>query len=73
MDQRGLEFVIKATTPEEMQVEIVKWLRNQSTIYTSQARLSERKTIKNIKLAASAAYADAANFIERLKIENDKL
>jgi len=65
-----LKYVMCVLTPEDCRREIVKWLREQSTQISSQARIANRVKEKHTLLAKSIAYHEAANFIERIVIES---
>lgn len=66
-------FVIKASTPEAMRSEIVKWLKQQASNHriASCKMASMRK--KDIELAIAATYEDAAKFLENCTVENSSL
>lgn len=63
-----MTFTIKASTPEAMRDEIVKWLKRNASnhrIKQNQARLvGTRKQEQTI----AGAYQEAAEFIERIEI-----
>lgn len=62
-------FVIKASTPEAMRDEIVKWLNQQASNHriASCKMASVRK--KDIELARATTYEGAAKFLENCNVE----
>lgn len=62
-------FVIKASTPEAMRDEIVKWLNQQASNHriASCKMASVRK--KEIELARAGAYEGAATFLKGCTVE----
>lgn len=62
-------FVIKASTPEAMRNEIVKWLKQQASNHSVAARIASRKGTQHTELAKSQAYDGAAKFLEGCKVE----
>lgn len=62
-------FIIKATTPEVMRDEIVKWLNQQASNHSVAARIASRKGTQHTELAKSQAYKDAAKFLEGCTVE----
>lgn len=66
-------FVIKASTPEAMRDEIVKWLNDQASIHSIAARIASRKGTQHTELAKSQAYGDAAKFLKNCTVEVPKI
>lgn len=62
-------FVIKASTPEAMRNEIVKWLNKQASNQRVAAGLAKRKNVALRNHVAAQTYGDAATFLEGCKVE----
>lgn len=65
-----MNYVIKATTPEAMRDAIVKWLKMNASNHRIKAGNSRLVATRNEETSRASAYQDAADFIERIVIEN---
>ena len=63
-------FVIKATTPEAMRDAIVKWLKMNASNHRIKAGNARLVATRLEEASRAIAYQDAADFIERIIIEN---
>lgn len=62
-------FVFKADTPDELKIEIIKWLMDNSHNHMLAASIANRKTFKKEQIIIANVYQDTANFMQRCKIE----
>lgn len=62
-------FVIKASTPEAMRNEIVKWLNQQASNHRIAAAKTAGINKKMIELARATTYEGAAKFLENCTVE----
>jgi hypothetical protein len=62
----------KATTPDEMRLEIINWLLCQAVHYRIDAALAKRKTVDKEKTMKAQTYNDIAGFLSRVVIINSK-
>lgn len=65
-----MQFVIKASTPEQMRNEIVKWLKMNASNYRIRASNAMLVVTRNEQTNRAIAFQDAADFIEKVVIEN---
>ena len=63
-----MTYVIKASTPEELRDEIVKWLNYNATVNRTKARLIRGKIKSEKQFAVASTYEMAASFIEKISI-----
>lgn len=63
-------LVSKATTPEEMRDDIIKWLKHQATLKRNQARIASRKTAAKEDTAKAEVLDWAAKEIAAIVIKS---
>lgn len=63
-------FVIKASTPEAMRDEIVKWLNQQASNQRVAASIAKRVNVTLRHNIAAQTYGDAAKFLENCTVED---
>lgn len=62
-------FVIKASTPEAMRNEIVKWLNHQASNHRIAANKLKGMHATAVELAKAHTYEDAAEFLKDCTVE----
>lgn len=60
----------KASTPEQLREQIVKWLKMNASNHRIKASNSRLVATRNEETTMGIAYQNAADFIERIVIEN---
>lgn len=63
-------FVIKASTPEAMRDQIVKWLNSQASNHRVSGRIATRKGMQKSEAAIADTYEQAAKFLEGCTVES---
>lgn len=66
-------FVIKASTPEAMRNEIVKWLNQQASNCRIAASKIRTVNAKAIELARATTYQGAADFLKGCTVEDSSM
>lgn len=66
-------FVIKASTPEAMRNEIVKWLNQQASNHRVDANIAKRINMTLRHNITAQAYTDAAVFLKNCTVEDSSL
>lgn len=64
-------FIIKASTPEAMRDEIVKWLNKQASNHRIAASNTNGIRKKQTELARATTYESAANFLAGCTVESN--
>ena len=64
-----MHFISKAQTSQEMRNDIVRVLYHSATAYDSDARIAQRKKVKEHAIAKADALRAMAKFIEGIVIE----
>lgn len=62
-------FVIKASTPEIMKNEIVKWLNSQANNCSTAGRIAVKKTTQKDQKLKAETYEAAAKFLDGCVVE----
>lgn len=65
-----MTYIIKASTPEAMRDEIVKWLKMNASNHRIKASNARLVVTRNEETTIGIAYQQAAEFIEKIVIEN---
>ena len=62
-------LISKAKTPQELQAQIVEYLKSQASQYRTASALAERKKVKSEAMAKSDCLMFMAKSIEEMRIE----